>query len=76
MVGAYVEHTNEEVCSLLEPTLSDSGSFVSPAISPNFSLKKKKPKRITKVFLTFRDIQKHIDMIVKIQYCKELSKYI
>ncbi|VVC40238.1 Hypothetical protein CINCED_3A001431 [Cinara cedri] len=27
LVGTYVEHTNEEVCSLMEPTMSDSGSF-------------------------------------------------
>ncbi|XP_025418398.1 uncharacterized protein CG1161 isoform X1 [Sipha flava] len=35
LVGAYVEHTNEEVCSLLEPTMSDSGSFddLPPAVS-------------------------------------------
>ncbi|CAH1721472.1 uncharacterized protein CG1161 isoform X1 [Aphis gossypii] len=37
LVGAYVEHTNEEVCSLLEATMSDSGSFddVPPAVSLN-----------------------------------------
>ncbi|XP_050422901.1 uncharacterized protein CG1161 isoform X1 [Adelges cooleyi] len=35
LVGTYVEHTNEEVCSLLEPTMSDSGSFddLPPAVS-------------------------------------------
>ncbi|XP_050538461.1 uncharacterized protein CG1161 isoform X1 [Daktulosphaira vitifoliae] len=27
LVGAYVEHTNEEVCSLLEPTMPDNDSF-------------------------------------------------
>lgn len=41
LVGAYVEHTNEEVCSLLEPTMSDSGSFVSPSTSLPTCLKKR-----------------------------------
>lgn len=40
LVGAYVEHTNEEVCSLMEPTMSDSGSFVSPTNALPICLKK------------------------------------